>query len=197
MKSLHTLTLTSLALTTWLLSGCASKVDSHNPYKNETCYVDAEQRKYTLGEGRVHYQLLTDQAIEVIFNSIEQLPKRVIVTEFVDLTSLENHSKFGYVLSNSIKNSIIAEIKADVIEAEVSKYFKLSANGLKVLTRDTDAIRSDNLNVKHAVAGTYTYTDKEAVVFVKLVNLENGIIEGSYAKTLPMNCAMLQLLKEQ
>lgn len=197
MKSLHALTLSALALSTLMLSGCATKVVSHNPYKQEVCYVESDQRKYTLNEGRVHYQQLTDEAIDVVFDSLAVLPKQVIVTEFVDLTSLENHSKFGYVLSNSIKNSIIAQINAEVIEAEVSKYFKLSANGLKVLTRDTDAIRSDNLNIKHAVAGTYTYTDKEAVVFVKLVNLENGIIEGSYARTLPMNCAMLQLLKEQ
>ncbi|MBN2895696.1 MAG: hypothetical protein JXK05_07390 [Campylobacterales bacterium] len=197
MKPLHALTLGALAFSTFMVSGCATKVVSHNPYKQEVCYVESDQRKYTLNEGRVHYQKLTDEAIDVVFNSLAFLPKQVIVTEFVDLTSLENHSKFGYVLSNSIKNSIIAQINAEVVEAEVSKYFKLSANGLKVLTRDTEAIRSDNLNIKHAVAGTYTYTDKEAVVFVKLVNLENGIIEGSYSRTLPMNCAMLQLLKEQ
>lgn len=197
MRTLHHLGTSLIALSALMLGGCYQKVVSYNPHQMESCYIEKDQRKYTLSEGRVNYQLLTDNAVDTIFDDLETLPERVIVTEFVDLTSLENHSKFGYVLSNSIKNSIINDISAEVIEAEVSKYFKISGNGLKVLSRDINSIRSENLNVKHAVVGTYTYTEKESVVFVKLVNLETGIIEGSYSKTLPMNCAMLQLLKEQ
>jgi TolB-like protein len=186
-----------LASTIFGLSGCYQKVVSYNANKQERCYIAQEERYYNLADSRVDYQALTDEAVSTIFNDIYNLPKEIIVTEFVDLTSLENQSKFGYVLSNSIKNSLSNELDMSVIEAEVSKYFKISGNGLKILSRDIRKIRTNNLDVKHAIAGTYTATDSEVIVFVKLVNLETGLIEGSYSETLPMNCAMLQLLKEK
>lgn len=193
-----TLITSALLVSTLLgLSGCYQKVVSYNAHKNETCYIAQDEKRYSLSDSRVNYQYLTNKAVDTVFDDIEPLPKEIIVTEFVDLTSLENQSKFGYVLSNSIKNSLTNELDIDVIEAEVSKYFKLSGNGLKILSRDIRKIRTNNLDVKHAVAGTYTATDSEVVVFVKLVNLQTGLIEGSYSKTLPMNCAMLQLLKEK
>ncbi|MEA1920734.1 MAG: FlgO family outer membrane protein [Campylobacterota bacterium] len=196
MKSSALITSSLVLFALFGLSGCYQKVVSYNANKKETCFIKDEKR-YALSDSRVHYQYLTDDAIDSIFDDIEPLPKEIIVTEFVDLTSLENQSKFGYVLSNSIKNSLANELDIDIIEAEVSKYFKLSGNGLKILSRDIRKIRTDNLNIKHAVAGTYTATESEVIVFVKLVNLETGLIEGSYSRTLPMNCAMLQLLKEK
>jgi TolB-like protein len=177
------------------LSGCYQKVVSYNAHKKESCFIPDEERRYTFADSRVDYQALTDEAVNTIFYDIQPLPKEVVVTEFVDLSSLENMSKFGYVLSNSIKNSMTNELAVDVIEAEVSKYFKLSGNGLKILSRDVRKIRTDNLDIEHAVVGTYTETQSEVIVFVKLVNLQSGLIEGSYSKTLPMNCAMMQLLK--
>lgn len=179
------------------LSGCYQKVVTYNAHKKESCYIPQNEKRYQLNESRVNYQYLTDEAVETVFDDIAVLPKEVIVTEFVDLTSLENPSKFGYVLSNSIKNSLANELDLNVVEAEVSKYFKISGNGLKILSRDIDKIRTNNLDIKHAVVGTYTATDSEVIIFVKLVNLQNGLIEGSYSRTLPMNCAMLQLLKEK
>jgi len=191
--------ITSIAIlsTLFTLSGCYQKVVSYNAHNKERCYIAGDEKHYLLEDSRVNYQQLTNEAINTIFDDIQTLPKEIIVTEFVDLTSLENQTKFGYVLSNSIKNSLSNELNMNVIEAEVSKYFKISGNGLKILSRDVRKIRTDHLNVKHAIAGTYTATETEAIVFVKLVNLETGLIEGSYSKTLPMNCAMLQLLKEK
>ena len=200
------LTTTTLALAAAMaIGGCAPKIVSQNVYKQEGCYIESEERSYTLPEGRINYQALTDEAIDTIldeggglfFGEAKKLPAKIIVTDFVDLTSLENNSKFGYVLSNSIKNSVSNKLDIAIVEAEVSKYFKLSGNGLKILSRDIGKLRTNNLNIRHALVGTYTATQSEVVVFVKLVNLQNGLIEGSYSKTLPMNCAMLQLLKEQ
>jgi TolB-like protein len=195
MKTLSITSVTIIAAAALLFSGCYQKVVSHGSSKYEKCAID--NKHYNLDNSRVNYQALTNEAVDTVFNDVEDIPEQIVVTEFVDLTSLENQSKFGYVLSNSIKNSLINDLETEVIEAEVGKYFKISENGLKVLSRDIKKIRTDNLNVKHAVVGTYTHTHSETVVFVKLVNLEDGIIEGSYSKTLPMNCAMLRLLNEK
>lgn len=134
----------------------------------------------------INYNVLTEKALKSIFTNTK-VPSRIIVTEFVDLNHLENYSKLGYVLSNNIKNTLINKHHATVIEAEVSKYFKISANGLKILSRDINEIRSESFNIKQAIIGTYTYTDKEIVIFVKLIDLKTGIIKGSYAETLPMS----------
>jgi len=133
----------------------------------------------------IDYSNLANDAITSIFKKNE-IPTRIIVTDFVDITSLDNHSRLGYVLSNNVKNSIINNYATDVIEAEISKYFKISGNGLKILSRDTKKLRSTNFNVRYAVVGTYTYSNKELIIFVKLIDLKTGIIKGSYAKTLPM-----------
>lgn len=133
----------------------------------------------------INYHAFADDAVHSIFHD-DMVPNKIVVTDFVDVTSLDNHTKLGYVLSNNIKNSLINNYQANVIEAEVSKYFKISGNGLKVLSRDVENIRTTNLNVKYAMVGTYTESGSELIVFVKLIDLESGIIKGSYAQTFPM-----------
>ncbi len=178
------------------LTGCNSV---YMPRDNTT-YIrvyDSEENGFhdstRENEIMINYSSLSDEAIEKIF-ARSAAPKRIIVTEFVDLTSLNNSTKLGYVLSNSIKDSLINNKKVSVIESEVSKYFKLSNNGLKILSRDITKIKSTSFNVQKAVVGTYTYTKSELVIFVKLVNLETGIIEGSYTKTLPMGPSTKMML---
>jgi TolB-like protein len=133
----------------------------------------------------INYGKLCDNAVASIFKKTE-VPKKVIVTDFVDVTSLDNHTRLGYVLSNNIKNSLINNYEISVVEAEVSKYFKISGNGLKILSREADKLRTTNFDVRYAIAGTYTYTNNELIIFVKLIDLKSGIIKGSYAKTLAM-----------
>lgn len=133
----------------------------------------------------INYSVLADEAIKSIFSKVK-LPKKIIVTDFVDVTSLDNHVRLGYVLSNNVKNSLINNSNINVVEAEVSKYFKISGNGIKILSRDVDKLRSTNFDVRYAVVGTYTYSSNELIIFVKLIDLKTGIIEGSYAHTFLM-----------
>jgi len=133
----------------------------------------------------IDYNSVCDEAVNSMLSKIE-LPKKIIVTDFVDITSLENKRKLGYVLSNSIKNSLINKYNTDVVEVEVSKYFKISGNGVKILSRDVDKLRSTNFDVRYAIVGTYTHTNSELIIFTKLIDLKTGIIKGSYANTFPM-----------
>ena len=142
----------------------------------------------------IDYAALSEVAVAEILKKVP-LPKRVIVTDFVDITSLENNTKVGYVLSNNIKNALINNYKIDVVEAEVSKYFKISGNGLKILSRDIHKLRSTDFDVRYVVTGTYTHTDNEFIVFVKLIDLKTGIIKGSYAHTFPMGNGTQQMLE--
>ena len=185
--------LVGLIVSIFIFSSCA-----HNSYDNGVSYkreyeVKTNFKTTTVEETVINYKILSNQAVTQIFKN-SKVPNKLIVTEFVDLTLLENHTKLGYVLSNSIKNSLINIHNASVIEAEVSKYFKISGNGLKILSRDINMIKNKNLTVERAVVGTYAYTDDEIIIFVKLVNLKTGIIEGSYTKAIEMGRSTRMLL---
>jgi len=178
------------------LGGChQNEVLSEKSYSKVPCDVNRGIKEYY--DVDVDYISLANDAIISIFKTIDTVPQKVLVTDFVDLTSLNNFSRLGYVFSNSIKNALIHQYNVNVIEAEVSKYFKISGNGLKILSRDVNNIRTQTFDVKRVVVGTYTYTDEEIVFFVKLINLKSGIIEGSFAKKLPMNCEMMYLLSQR
>ncbi|MEA2111612.1 MAG: FlgO family outer membrane protein [Campylobacterota bacterium] len=199
-KSLITLLLAVLTLSSF--SGCTSALSPQTLTK-KNCSTNAISTK-KFYDVHISYNGVMDEAIDSLlsspFNTDEtnkdklQAGEQILVTDFVDTTSLENNSKFGFVLSNNLKDSLINKHSFKVIEAEVSKYFKISGNGLKILSRDSDNMRKTTLKVTRVVAGTYTYTDEELVIFVKLINLKTGIIEGSYARTLPMTCEVMEML---
>ena len=193
MKKYHILLILLPAL---FLAACTTNnAVQEKEYAKVPCDVNRGIKSYY--DVDVDYIKLSDDAIVSVFQTIGVVPEKVLVTDFVDLTSLDNFSRLGYVFSNSIKNSLIHKYNINVIEAEVSKYFKISGNGLKILSRNVDNMRTQTFDVTRVVVGTYTYTDEEIVIFVKLINLESGIIEGSYAKKLPMTCEMMYLLSQR
>jgi len=201
-KSILTLVLGVVSLS--VFSGCTSALSPQTLTKKNCNTNSISTKKYY--DVHISYNGVMDDAIESLLNSPFNLdetnPNRLkageqlLVTDFVDTTSLENHSKFGFVLSNNLKDSLINKYNFKVIEAEVSKYFKISGNGLKILSRNSENMRQTTLEVTRVVAGTYTYTDEELVIFVKLINLKTGIIEGSYARTLPMTCEVMEMLQK-
>jgi hypothetical protein len=182
---------------TIVLSGCSNSnsIISSKKYQKQECGVNRGLKKYY--DYDVNYMNLADEAVDRLFETSKVEPKGFIVTDFVDLTSLQNYSKLGYILSNSIKNSLIQKYNAKVVEAEISKYFEISGNGLRILSRDIKLLRTDTFEISRAVVGTYTYTDEEIIIFVKLIDLKTGIIEGSYAKKLPMTCELMYLLTQK
>jgi TolB-like protein len=191
-------TIVSLSLLIFLFfNGCSF----HDVNNESLIYTKIDKDKRYFHEKEIEniyidYSLLAKDAVQTIFQKMEK-PEKLIVTDFVDITSLDNNTKLGYVLSNNIKNVLINEYNEIVIEAEVSKYFKISGNGLKILSRDIKKLRSTNFNVQYAVVGTYTYTKNEFVVFVKLIDLESGVIKGSYAKTFPMGEGLRLMLQNK
>jgi len=192
----------SLSFLTFLVfNGCSSMTNISSDSlvytkvdKNKRYFHDFHERE--VENTYIDYSLLAKDAVKTIFQKMKK-PEKLIVTDFVDITSLDNNTKLGYVLSNNMKDVLINDYNAAVIEAEVSKYFKISGNGLKILSRDIKKLRSTNFDVKYAIVGTYTYTKNEFVVFVKLIDLESGLIKGSYAKTFPMGEGIRQMVQSK
>jgi TolB-like protein len=175
-----------------LLSGCTASSPSKASVEKDTQGGINYKRYYKQyngydndikNEAMINYKLLANDAVRQIFKN-KDIPKIIVVTDFVDLSSLQNQSVLGYILSNSVKDSLINIHNANVIESEVSKYFKLSSNGLRLLTRDIDKVKTTKYMVEEAIVGTYTYTKNELIVFVKLINLKTGLIKGSYTNSM-------------
>lgn len=174
--------ITIFALSALVFTGCATHDEKRITYKRAVVQgFNAHSNRAVF----INYHVFADRAIKHIFKD-GNAPSKIMVTDFVDVTSLDNHTKLGYVLSNNIKNALTNNYQTSVIEAEVSKYFKISGNGLKILSRDLEKLRETNFNVKYTIVGTYTESRSELIVFVKLIDLETGIIKGSYAQTFPM-----------
>jgi len=129
-ESLTYLCLVALTLTTF--SGCSGALSPQTLTKKSCDSNIISTKKYY--DVHISYNGVMDEAIDSLlnspFNSDETNTKKikageqVLVTDFVDTTSLENHSKFGFVLSNSLKDSLVNKYSFKVLEAEVSKYFK-------------------------------------------------------------------------
>ena len=170
-KTLITLSLVALTLSTF--SGCSGALSPQTLTKKSCSTNIISTKKFY--DVHISYNGVMDEAIDSLlnspFNTDEtntnklKVGEQILVTDFVDTTSLENNSKFGFVLSNNLKDSLINKHNFKVIEAEVSKYFKISGNGLKILSRKSDNMRKTTLKVTRVIAGTYTYTDEELVYF--------------------------------
>lgn len=144
-------------------------------------------------EYMINYKLLSDDIVSTIFKGNEA-PKRLIVTDFVNLITLKNESSMGYILSNSLKNALLNTYETKIVEVELSKNFKFSGNGLRLLSRNINNIKNIKFDVKKALVGTFTYSKTEIIVFVKLIDLKTGLMEGSYTKSLPLGSSVKEHL---
>jgi len=76
-----------------------------------------------------------------------------------------------------------------IVQAEFGKYFKLSENGLIVLTRKTSEIKKDEYVQPEAIIGTYNYLNNNKVlVFVRRINTETGKITKMVTRELDYSC---------
>jgi len=108
----------------------------------------------------------------------------VLVSDFVNLDKLQNHSKLGFLLSDSLKNSLLNK-NILVREVELSTDFRIGNRGFNVLSRNVNKINNEVIDENFAVVGTYSVTTKRLIVFIKLINIRTGtILSSSSASTL-------------
>ena len=116
----------------------------------------------------------------------------VLVSDFVNLDKLQNHSKLGFLLSGTLKNSLSAE-NIIIREIELGRDFTLGKHGFNVLTREKKRIHSEIINAQHAVVGTYSITTKRLIVFIKLIDINTGHILSSSSDSVMINKEIREL----
>ena len=129
------------------------------------------------------------------FKKYISLDEVVLVSDFVNLDKLKNHSKLGFLLSHSLKDSLLNK-NIIVREVEVSENFLLGKHGFNVLTRKQKNIKNKTItNSRYAVVGTYILTKKNLIVFVKLINIYTGDILSSAQDKISIDEEILDLEK--
>lgn len=118
----------------------------------------------------------------------------VMVTDFVDVQSyIPNRS--GILMGELMRAGLNKTCCYKIIQGEFARYFKLSTDGLVVLTRDIAEIKDDEYAQPEVVVGTYNYLQdsyhlrrNKLVIFVRRINTQTGKISKIVMRELNYYC---------
>ncbi len=122
--------------------------------------------------------------------NMEELDRAtVLVTDFADLqTFLPNQS--GLLMGELMRGSLNNVCCKKIIQAEFAKFFKLSENGLVVLTRKVSEIKKDEYSQSDAIVGTYSFlNNNKVVIFARKLNMETGSISRMVTREINYSCS--------
>jgi len=137
-------------------------------YDTELTNTNYDQIVSTLLK-RASYQIFPNMTINEV----------LIVPNFAETTSLRSNTRLSFILSDLLKNKLVSKYSYTVREIALSKNFKFGEEGFKVLTRDTNEINDTIIDARYAVVGTYTITKNQLLLFLKFINIRNGLILAS------------------
>jgi hypothetical protein len=141
---------------------------------------------------KISYNMVTQICKNILQ---EDLGKDFYVVDFVNIENLENNSQLGFILSNHLKSNFF-KVCSDLTikEIELGKNIKLGRNGSKILTRELDELKSKVVEESsNIVIGTYAITTDRLMIFVKVIDLETGIIKSSVSTSTPLTAEILGL----
>lgn len=149
--------------------------------------------------GQNHFYLLVHQMVNAMNPKLVKniSPDEVVlVSDFVNLDKLKNKSKLGFLLSDSLKNSMSTQ-NFIVREVELRDNFELGKTGFNVLTRKQREINKKEVDSKYAMVGTYSITKESLILFIKLIDITNGNILASMHGKTTMDEEIKELEQEQ
>ncbi len=186
-KIILTLTLT------FLFSGCTLINSSSESFKF----------KYFQSTGTTNFNILTHNLLKDLSSTILNIKSKrrnispLYVTDFVNVKDLENRSQLGFILSDELKTNITQDLNWPIYQIEFSKYLKVGASGTKLLSRDISDLKYKNMDDNtYALVGTYAITQRQLLLYLKLINLKNGVILKSATKRLTLTDEIKNLEKK-
>jgi len=118
----------------------------------------------------------------------------VIVTDFADIQTYKPEQS-GILMGELMRASLNKVCCYKLIQAEFAKYFKLSENGLVVLTRNANEIKDDEYSQSEVIVGTYNYvhnyhylSKNKVVIFIRRINMQTGKISKIVTRELDYSC---------
>lgn len=165
-------------VTIFVLSGCSLKGEVQKSTNFSQLSID------------ITSSLLSSMKIEI--NKNEPL----LVADFVNTKTLKNHSELGFILSNSLKNTLTKKTDFTVKEVELSNEIGFGSNGLTALTRDNTKI-SNTFNARFIVLGSYTITSTSLIVFTKIVDITTNDIIAASTINIDISTEILKMESKQ
>ena len=168
-----------ILIISFLFSGCTLIKKNEDSFKFKYLHLTT-----TTNFDRVTKNLL-EQLCETI-HKVNPTKTPLYVVDFVNLQDLENHSELGFMLSDEIKTHVTQMCDTPVYALEYAKYLKIGGNGTKILSRDLDELNNQKVNKNtYALVGTYAFTQRQLILYLKLIDLNSGvIIKSATQKTL-------------
>lgn len=116
----------------------------------------------------------------------------ILVSDFVNIDKLQNHSKLGFLLSETLKD-VLSNQNIIIREVELGQHFKLGEKGFNVLSRNPNDVYAQIDKERFAVVGTYSITNKRLWIFIKLIDIQTGHILSSASESTVMTSEIEKL----
>lgn len=177
----------------FVFSGCVLKKANEDSYKFT----------YLHSTGSTDFSELTEELLENLCPTMTAIQNKntiktpLYITDFVNLSNLDNKSQFGFLLSDELKTSVSQNCNWPIYQIEFAKYLKLGENGSKLLSRNPQDIKNKNMNANtYALIGTYSLTQRQLILYLKLVDLKNGVIIKASTNKVTLTDEIIQLEKK-
>ncbi len=149
-------------------------------------YEDSFKFKYLHSTSTTDFSDLTKELLDPLSTELKKLNTEIplYIIDFVNLKDLDNHSELGFMLSDELKTHITQIYNLQIHAIEYAKYLKLGSNGTKLLSRDIDELKIKKMSSNtYALVGTYAFTQRQLILYLKLIDLRNGVIIKSSTKS--------------
>ncbi len=103
----------------------------------------------------------------------------VLVSDFVNLNTLKANSKLGFLLADLVKNDLITKYHLMIKEIKLSRNFILGKSGFKILSNKANQVDNTIVNAMYALVGTYTFTNEQIIISLKIIDIRTGMLVGS------------------
>lgn len=146
-------------------------------------------------DGSNDFDRMVNSLVEDSYRKLKMNIERdevVLVSDFVNIDKLQNRSKLGFLLSETLKN-VLSNQNIIIREVELSKDFEIGQHGFNVLSREHAEIDNKIYEERFAVVGTYSITNKRLRIFVKLIDIYTGHILSSASTSTVMNSEIQRL----
>lgn len=142
------------------------------------CSIGFLNNVSSTSESVTDFKFLTSKLVSSAFCEKINSNTSLYITDFVNESNLDNKSELGFLLSNELKVNILKSSCAKNVAIKtfnLGSNLKIGQNGAKILTRDLQQLKIQNIeDDKQIVVGSYVITNKQLILFLKLINLQNG-----------------------
>lgn len=115
------------------------------------------------------------------------LSHSVLVPDFQNLDTYVPGS-VGLYMGEQMRAALSQQCHSQIVQADFGKYFRLSGDGLAVLTHNPNDIQNEEHRMQDVVVGTYSFQGNKLSLFVRKTQGSTGMIKKMVARDIQYSC---------